>query len=75
MPSGWSMVRQTVATTNDGSTYGMRKIARTRARPWYLFWVTIAAATPIGTVTAVLITANEMLIQIAAGRPALRDST
>ena len=64
MPSGCSMVRQTVATTNDGSTYGIRKTARTSARPRYLFWVAIAAATPNGTVAAVEITANETLIQI-----------
>jgi hypothetical protein len=33
MPSGCSMVRHTVATTNDGSTYGIRNAARTAARP------------------------------------------
>src|SRR5205809_516126 len=58
-----------------GSTYGMRKTARTRARPRYLFCVTMAAATPIGRVTIVLISANETLIQIEAGRPLLMAST
>jgi hypothetical protein len=33
MPSGCSIVRHTVATTNDGRTYGIRKTARTRDRP------------------------------------------
>src|SRR5436190_13044138 len=75
IPSGCNMVRHTVATTKDGSTYGMRKTARTRARPRYLFCVTMAAATPIGRVTIVLISANETLIQMEAGRPLLMAST
>ena len=75
MPSGCSMVRQTVATTNDGSTYGIRKIARTSARPRYGFWVATAAATPSGTVTMVEISANETLIQIECGRPDWNAST
>src|SRR3954453_23906445 len=74
IPSGCSMVRQTVATTNDGSTYGTRKTARTSPRPRYLFWVTSAAAIPIGTVAAVESTENETLIQIACSSPESTDS-
>src|SRR5689334_20607114 len=74
-PSGCSIVRHTVATTNDGSTYGMRKTARTRPRPRYLFWVTSAAAIPMGTVAIVDSTANDTLIQIELSRPELNDST
>jgi hypothetical protein len=73
-PSGWSMVRQTEATTNDGNTYGMRNAARTRPRPRKAFWVTSAAATPIGTVTAVESTENDTLIQIEFSRPESSDS-
>src|SRR3954454_5766488 len=73
-PSGWSMVRHTVATTNDGSTYGIRKRARTRARPRYAFCVTTAAATPIGIVTSVDRIANETLIQIDFGRAEVNAS-
>src|SRR3954469_14009719 len=75
MPSGCSMVRHTVATTNDGSTYGIRKTARTRPRPRNLFWVARAAAMPNGTVAAVEITANETLIQMECGRPDWNAST
>src|ERR1043165_3014954 len=75
MPPGCNMVRQTVATTNDGSTYGIRNTARTQARPRYRFWVTIAAATPSGTVTTVAITANETLIQMECSRPDWNAST
>src|SRR3954451_18083187 len=63
-PSGCSMVRHTVATTKDGSTYGMRNMARTRERPRYRFCVATAAATPNGTVAIVEITANETLIHM-----------
>src|SRR6185295_4164853 len=75
MPSGCSMVRQTVATTNDGSTYGIRNTARTTARPRYRFWVATAAAMPNGTVAMVEITANETLIQMECGRPDWNAST
>src|SRR3954468_3456431 len=74
MPSGCSTVRHTVATTNDGSTYGIRKTARTRPRPLYAFWVTSAAAMPIGTVAAVAIKANDTLIHIECSRPESSDS-
>src|SRR4051794_36715771 len=75
MPSGWSMVRQTVATTNDGSTYGIRNTARTTPRPRNLFWVASAAATPNGMVTIVEITANETLIHMECSRPDWNAST
>src|SRR3954462_9965435 len=74
IPSGCSMVRQTVATTKDGSTYGIRNTALTSPRPRYLFWVTSAAAIPIGTVAAVGSSANETLIHIEGSSPESSDS-
>lgn len=49
------MVRQTVATTKDGSTYGTRKMERTTALPRKEFCVATAAAMPKGTVTTMAI--------------------